>query len=254
MLIVGANKSDLLRNLPGTFLFIDDSIDAIPASIRERATVLDFDRHSFNPLEDIDYKRARDFVSVLNAVFPEGENTLTRKASNFALLKALLTHPKRLDRLMLHPDRNDPGALDAYQKLQTLLLSPVLRSFLCNPRQHTNFSRDGTLLVRLDRSIFADFDCFVIANLLISNYRGQVVIPDYGFYACPFHSLLIREKRLSVGVNFLDEIPELKNSLLLIENKLARKCTAEDAERLAAYAGLVPGTNAHTDFIHKSIA
>ncbi|MDZ4761219.1 MAG: hypothetical protein SGJ21_09125 [Alphaproteobacteria bacterium] len=251
-LIVGNDKTIFLDHLPETFLIIDDGaiVDQIPLPARRKITQLDLDFHSFNPLKDIDYRRAREFIAVLDAVFPEGEDTLTKKTSNFALLNALLAQPTRLDKLIPRPSKNDAGAIDAYQKIQTLLLSPGLNRFLCNP---TNFSMDGIVLARLDRAQITDFDAFVIANILISNYQADIVVPDFGFYGCSFHVSLIRQNRLIAGVNFLDESP-LKNQLLLIGKKLARRSTAKDAATLASYSRLLPGTNAFTDFIQTAIA
>jgi hypothetical protein len=252
LLIVGTTdkKETIFQHLPESFLLIDDGsiIDALRLPPRRKVTTFDFTKHSFNPLKDIDYRRAREFISVLDAVFPEGENTLTKKTSNFILLNALLSKPKSLDKL-IRPGR-DSAQTDAYQKIQTLLLSPVLKSVLCRP---TNFSFDGIILARLNRAELGDFDCFVLANLLIANYKGQIVIPDFGFYACPHHTSLIRQNRLIAGVNFFDEVPKLRNHLLLIDNKIGHHCTAEDAECLAGYAGLTPNTVAHTEFVQRSI-
>lgn len=247
LLVVGSDTSELLKHLPDQFLYIDDKAD-IPLPKRARVTRLDLSTHSYNPLKGMDYTKAREFISILDAVFPEGANTLTKKSSNFELLKALVAKPKHLETLI--PRGTDAGTLDAYQKIQTILLSPVLRQFLTNP---TNFSFKGTILAELDRTVLSEFDCFLIANLLISNYRGTVVIPDYGFYACTFHTQLIRQNRLMVGVRFLDEVKH-KNHLLLMKRKIASRCTHEDARTLAEYKGLVAGTNAYTDFIQRSVA
>jgi hypothetical protein len=252
MLIIGQNKFPILENLPQTFLLIDDGplIDELTFPKRRRVTRFDHGSHHFNPLKGMDYKRARDFVGVLDAVFPEGANTLTKKNANFILLTALLDNPKRLDRL-LFPNDGDPAHTDAYQKIQTLLLSPILKDVLCKP---TNFPMKGILLARLNRAELGDFDCFVLGNLLISQYQGQIVVPDFGFYACPSHVSLIRQKRLAAGLNFLDEVPQkLRQSLLLIKDKVASRAIAEDAETLAVYSGFQPGTNAFTDYVGRAI-
>src|ERR1700709_184530 len=73
------------------------------------------------------YRRARDFIAVLDAVFPDGQNTLTKKNANFHILSALLDEPTYLHKL-LKPDKKDPAKQDAYQKIETLLMSPVLRA------------------------------------------------------------------------------------------------------------------------------
>lgn len=254
LLIVGTNKTKtILEHLPNSFLLIDDGeiIDAIEIPKRRKVTRFDFTKHSFNPLKNLDYQKAREFISILDAVFPEGANTLTKKNSNFILLNALLDKPKTLSSLFPRAIKSDPAQTDAYQKIQTLLLSPVLNDILCKSK--TLFSLNGILLARLDRAELGDFDCFVLANLLISQYRGTVVIPDFGFYGRAHHTRLIRQNRLIAGINFFDEVPDLHNDLLLIGKKIGKHTTAEDAAILALYAGKTPNTNAHTEFIQTSI-
>jgi hypothetical protein len=53
-------------------LFIDDEVPDVP-----RARLFDPLKHSFNPLHDIEYKRARELAEVLYTLSPQGENTLT---------------------------------------------------------------------------------------------------------------------------------------------------------------------------------
>lgn len=244
LLLVGRDK--VLPPLDPPFLLIDDEID-LPIPKNRKVTVLDFTKHSFNPLRGMDYKKAREFISVLDAVFPEGENTLTKKTSNFVLLNALLSKTTRLDKL-IRPNKKDASVTDAYQKIQTLLFSPVLDRVLCRP---TNFSFDGTILARLNRAELGDFDCFVLGNLLISQYKGQVVIPDFGFYGEKHHTALIRQNRLIAGVNYLDESP-LKSELLLMD-KLGQHCLLDDAKVLADYAGIARDTNAYNEFVQRSM-
>jgi hypothetical protein len=53
-------------------------------------------------------------------------------------------------------------------------------------------------------------------------------------------------------VNFLDELPrQLSQALLTIPDKQGQGCTFEDAEALARYEELAPGTNAHADFVQS---
>ena len=80
----------------GGFLFIDDEI---PHDTRlEAAKIFDPLKHGFNPLKDIDYRKAREIADVLYTVYPQGENTLTVRNGKRALLKALL-HSKSLDKI-----------------------------------------------------------------------------------------------------------------------------------------------------------
>jgi hypothetical protein len=78
----------------------------------------------------MEYKRARDFAAVIDAVFPEGQNTLTAKNSRHALLLCLMNKPKSLTKIIGKglplPLKTTVDALvEAQQKIDTLLLSPV---------------------------------------------------------------------------------------------------------------------------------
>jgi hypothetical protein len=215
-LIIGADKSAILDSVGSSnFLMIHDGplIDELTVPSRRKVTQFDVKKHHLDPLHKIDYRGAREFMSIIDAIFPEGDNTLTKKNANFVLLNALLERPTYLDKL-LTPDKKDAARQDAYQKIQTLLLSPVLKSVLCAP---TNFSLRGVVLARLDRAVLGDFDAFVLANLLISQYKGQVIIPDFGFYGRGHHISLIRQGRLVAGVTTLSEVPvALRQALLTI--------------------------------------
>jgi hypothetical protein len=81
----------------------------------------------------------------------------------------------------------------------------------------------------------------------------MVVIPDFGFYACAPHGDLLRQKRLTAGINSFDEVPRFKQNLLLIDKKIPSHCTPEDAKLLAQYTGLMPSSNAYNAFIEICI-
>jgi hypothetical protein len=248
VLVIGSNKEPITKNLPDKFLYIDDEI---PLS----GKLFDVSKHSFNPLRGMDYRRRREFVTILDAVFPEGKNTLTRRYSNFALMDVLERGGKLSKLFRSEPDRKDTGAYDAYLKIKDILRSPVLERILDHP---TNFSFKGTVLARLNRAELGDFDCYVLGNLLISQYPGPVVIPDFGFYQSPAHSKLLRQKRLIAGINSFDQVPNFKNDLLLVENKIGSRCTPQDAEILATYEGLVPDptrrASEYNEFIRDAIS
>ena len=248
-LVVGTNKEPLFEDLPPRFLMIDDGalFDELTLPTRKEISLgapvvekFNVKRDHLNPLKGMSYKRARDFISVLDAVFPEGSNTLTRKNSNFVLLKALLDGAPFLDKLIPLPDPKDTGAVDAYQKIETLLLSPVLRAVLNRP---TNVSLKGIVLAKLDRAELGDFDCFVLGNVLMSLYSGTVIVPDFGFYGREHHIGLIRQGRLMAGVNTLSEVSvTLRHALLGIEDRQGSGAIYDDAKTLALYAGLTPAT------------
>lgn len=238
---LGTDKTDILKDIHRPFLLVADRSFKLPGP------TLDLRKDFFNPLHKINYSRASLFVEIINAVFPGGDNTLTKQNSSTILLEALLTKPKptKLDRLIPHTK----DTLDAYTKVKRLLLSPILKRFLTNS---TSINFNETLVAHLDD--LTRFDRFVIGNFLIANFKGQIVIPDFGFYACDFHADLIRQGRLIAGVNFLEEVPpKLRNALLQIPTKIGRGTTLDDAEKLAGYVGLVRNTNEYNDFLAKCI-
>jgi hypothetical protein len=88
-LYVGLSKE---IELPKTgCLFITDDVPDVP-----RSRIFDPQKYSFNPLNNIDYRKAREIAEVLYTIAPQGENTLTVRNGKRALLKADLTpnaHP-----------------------------------------------------------------------------------------------------------------------------------------------------------------
>lgn len=134
------------------------------------------------------------------------------------------------------------------------MISPVLRRVLCNP---TNFSfnPNSVILARINRAELGDFDALVLGMLLMVHFKGQLIVPDFGFYGRECHVSYIREERLIAGVNFLGELsPKLRQGVLLIADKIATGTTMEDAEALAGYERLVDGTTGFNDFVQGAIA
>lgn len=261
---LGLDKWPLLQHLSDTpFLLVDDGplIDAYLASIpipetREELSlmprIVEFDalHHSCDLLKDITYLTALDFSSLLDGAFSEW-GPHTRNIALMQILEALLSKPpKRLTNLI--KDTKDTHY--AFMMVQRLLLSPVLSNVLTRT---TNVSFKGTILARLDRATLGDFDAFVLGNLLISQYAGTVVIPDFGFYAHKGHKSLIRQNRLIAGVNSFDEVPDFESQLLMIEKKVPSQCTPDDAKTLALYEGLYPDPlredSDYNKFIYRAI-
>src|SRR4051794_7902360 len=108
-LIVGTRKEPVLGYLNRPYLFIDDGelIDAIEVHPDHAVFSFDYKKHSFDPLKDMSFIKAQEFITVLDAIFPEGENTLTKKNSNFALLLSLLKSPQKLEKLIRKKDNED---------------------------------------------------------------------------------------------------------------------------------------------------
>ena len=89
--------------------------------------------------------------------------------------------------------------------IRRLMRSPVLRRVLCNPTNFT-FKPNSVNMARIDRAELGDFDALVLGLLLISQFKGQVVVPDFGFYGRDAHVSLIRQKRLIAGVKFSQRV------------------------------------------------
>jgi hypothetical protein len=70
--------------------------------------------------------------------------------------------------------------------IDDLLVSPVLRRVLCNPTNFT-FNPNSVIQARKDRVELWDFDALVLGLLLMSHAKGQVVVPDFGFYGRDIH-------------------------------------------------------------------
>jgi hypothetical protein len=227
----------------GGYLLIDDEVAVVP-----RARIFDPPTHCLNPLENIDYKKARELADALYTASPQGETTLTVRNGKRSLLQGLLS-ADRLDRIAFGKEEAEAQAM-----VGDLLTSPVLKKMLCNA---TNFSFNphSVILARVNRKELGDFDALIIGLLLMAHYEGQVIVPDFGFYGRECHTRLIREERLIAGVNVLGELsPKLRQSVLLIKDKVARGTTVEDAEKLAEYERLAPGTNGFNDYVGAAIA
>jgi hypothetical protein len=219
--------SDITR--PG-FLLIDDGpiADAFTEHF-PHAKHFDVSQHSFNPLRGMDYKRARDFAQILYTASPEGKDTLTVRNGKRSLARLVLTDATRLDRIS-SVDEKDADALAA---IDEVLFSPVLKDILCNP---TNFSFKGSVIARIDRAELGDFDAFVLALLLVGQSKGQIIIPDFGFYGRPLHLSLIRQNRLTVGLRYLAELPlPLQQAVLTIDDKHLMRLLPGDAETLIGF-------------------
>ena len=223
----------------GGFLLIDDEIPEIP-----KARIFDLDKHSLNPLKNIDYQKARALTNALYTIAPEGTTTLTVRNGKRAMLKALLSS-RRLDKI--DADEEVEGLVN------DLLVSPLLKRIFCNP---TNFSfnPNSVILVRLNRAEIGDFDALVIGLLLMNHYQGQVVVKDFGFYGRDGHVSLVRENRLYAGLNHLGEVtPRLRHALLGIKDKSGKGALYADAQVLAEYAGLAPHTNGFIGFVDEAM-
>jgi hypothetical protein len=245
-LFVGLSKHVELPK--GSFLFIDDEVPAHP-----KAKVFDPLKHSFNPLRNLDKKRARELADVLYTVSPQGENTLTVRNGRRALAVAL-ADAKRLDELQVRSDIK--GVKEEVEgMIGELLFTDVMRGVLCSENDFGFTGKNTKVFARLNRAELGEYDALILGLFLMAQFKGQIVLPDGGFYLREAHVSLIRENRLIAGVNTLQELsPKLRQNILLIPEKIASGATFDDAETLAGYAGLARTANGFRDFVADAIA
>lgn len=244
LLVVGLGEKPELLNAKRGFLLITDDVPDI------RADVFDPTKHSFNPLSGINERAAVEFAETVYGT--EGKETLTVRNGKRALAQ-LLMGAKRLDRL--RPGKSDADK-EAAAAVDDILFLPSVRRVLCRPQ---NFSfRNRPIVARLNRAELGDKAAYVLGNLLIAEFGGQIIIPDFAFYARPSHSALIREGRLMAGVNTLSELEPKMRNLLLLQEKIGTGCTYDDAVVLAQYRGLRPDPtrekNDYNKFIDAAMA
>jgi hypothetical protein len=249
-LILGLNdKRELLDTKPG-FLVIDDGPLGDKFLKRfKRAKVFDPHKHSFNPLDGIDNKKARELAEIFYG--SEGKETLTVRNGKRALTRLLPT-ANRLDRVKFGKGDDDK---EAKALIDDMLLSPVLRNVLCRATNFTFREGRSSVVARINRAELGEFDAFILGSLLVTQFPGPVIISDFGFYARPMYARLVREKRLAVAVHALAELePKMRQMCLLMETKVGRGCTYEDAERLAMYQGQVPGVGDYWAVVNDLMA
>lgn len=223
----------------------------------KRAQIFDPLKDGFNPLRDMRYRKACDFVDAIDAIFSRGESTLTKDTGLEYIADALQAsqvaqaqgEQVSLETLIEEPDRKAPtGHVWAYGKIQRILRSPVLRGMLCDPHKDFQFNPDAPTFARVNRAELGEFDALVIGLLLMVEFKGQLVIPDLGFYGRDLHTQLIREGRLIAGVGYLDELPvKLRRAVLSIEDRVAQGAIYDDAEELAVLKGFERATQGFHD-------
>src|ERR1700710_748077 len=137
-LYLGFNKT---VEPPTRGLFIHDNVPDIP-----RARIFDPAKHSFNPLKNIDYRKARALADVLYAASPQGDNTLTVRNGRRALVKMLPKSP----RLEQPNPTGHIGDEEALAMIEDLLQSPILKSVLCGTANQFSFNPNSLILAKID--------------------------------------------------------------------------------------------------------
>lgn len=243
-------KRDVKPPKKGGYLLIHDEVRATRG-----AKVFDPMKHSFNPLEKLNYRKSCDLIDTFDALFTRGESTLTKDTGLDFIAEQLDGKTDTLETLILEPDKkSSTGHVWAYGKVRRLLRSPLLSRMLCSP---TNFSFNprSVIFARVNRAELGEFDALAVGLFLIGQYGGQVVLPDAGFYLRQSHTTLLRQGRLIAGVNTLSELPpKLLQAALLVPDKVGSGTTHEDAEVLAQYKGYARGTQGFTDEVSAAMA
>lgn len=212
-------------------LFIHDTVPDFLLS-----SVFDPTKHSLDVLKGMTPRRARDLADVLFSLTPEGENTLTARRARSSLMHAL-AKAEDFERMTFEGE----GAEYAKMLVDDMLFIPELASVLCGRKPVFSLVPDKRIIAHLDRKKLGDFTCLAIGLVLMNMYKGQVIVPDFGFYARPSHTSLIRENRLIAGLRYLDEVPlPMKRTLLTIPDIRTRNVLYEDALLLAKFKGLRP--------------
>ncbi len=95
------------------------------------------------------------------------------------------------------PSKNAPtGHVWVYGKVRRLLRSPVLKRVLCSDEEFGFTGHNRKVFARLNRAELGDFDSLVLGLFLMAHFKGQIIVPDFGFYGREAHAGLMREGRL----------------------------------------------------------
>jgi hypothetical protein len=154
-------------------------------------------------------------ISVKCSGMPTGDITSSAAPVSEKLRTVQSMAPPPNEILPGRDDQEARGVVDDI--LLSLLLGVALRRSI--PRW---FYSGAAVLVRLNRKEIGDDDAKIIANILISQFKGQTVIEDFGFYAREHLSALIRQERLIAGVYTLSELPEKLRDRAMLMPKAAR--------------------------------
>jgi hypothetical protein len=219
-LYVGFSKTVELPK--GGFLFINDEVPEVPSWRRPRL----FDPHTdcFNPLEDLDYKKGAG-----DRGGPVHDFTTGREHADRAKRQAGAPESPLEGRAI----RRGAGRRGSGRDDRRYLGVAHPQRVLCSPSNFT-FNPNSVNLVKLDRAELGQFDALVLGLVLMAHFKGQIVVPDFGFCGRDVHVGLTRETRLIAGVNTQEELsPKLRESVLLMKEKKGARATFEDAETLA---------------------
>jgi hypothetical protein len=190
----------------------------------------------------VQYREAREFAA---AAYPD-KDLMTYLNGRRALTR-LVMNADRLGRLKYRRTDDD-------QEARGVILLSRSWGKLYESRSLGGSCPAVRSLHELSRREIGDDDARIIANILISQIKGQVVIEDFGFYARRHHAALIREERLIAGVYTLSEFDNELRERSMLMPKEGKRCTFEDAEELAKYAGHRPDLSPQDSDFNRFVA
>lgn len=293
-LLTGGGEKDALlrhfiqRDFPKGLTLIDHTgklAEAIADSIPKEHSedVLYFDPSdatniaSFNVFERVaTHERAKlvdDLCAFFDALFPAGEDTLTKQSSKFVLSNILtilldtkdvsflsvldfITDSKFRDACIercTNPvallnwdaianwERSQKKAAFAQVEIKvgTLLLSPVMYRTLQNMPGTFYLTKERIFIANLSRERIGDAAANALGTLLISRASTPVYINDFGFFASDHLASLFSKGGYTVALQFLSELPKsVQQTVLGFEEKYVYRTTLEDAEKLRFYLGI----------------
>ncbi|HLH93557.1 MAG TPA: hypothetical protein VKW08_00420 [Xanthobacteraceae bacterium] len=265
MLYLGLLSEEKIELPKGGCLFIGDQLPEVPEWRHPR--IFDINKNHINPLRGMNDRKAMRIARALYQVEADaGKETLTVRNGRRALAKYLKKDFKTFAKLESHlwakatdeDKKFSPTDAEVLGMVSDVLYWDSLKRIFSDKPDFT-FNKNSTNLVRLDRSEMDDNEALTLAFLIMLQFKGTVVIPDFGFYGREFLIPLIKENRLVAGVKTLEELsPRLRQAVLLIKEKVPCQTTYEDAVTLARYARLKPDPtrqdNPYTAFIEAAMA
>jgi hypothetical protein len=211
----------------GSYFWIDSKVP----KVRGTAHIFEPNEHSLDVLKDMNYQKAAALTAGILALFPGGENTLTKEDAAHELLSAFMGNPTTLFGLI--PPSKDVGREKARRMIERILLSPVLHRVLCGGGKTFTFKTTwrSVTVARINPAELGAFDARALVHFLLALYPGQFLIPSFGRYALDSHMDLIEQDRLIAGVNSLSELPDDLRDRFLIEEKVPQGASYDDAVR-----------------------
>lgn len=249
---------------------IADAIaDIVPKELTEQTYYFTPDTlASFNVFEDVKdkYKLVQGLCAFFDAMFPAGDNTLTRRNGNYVLANALtilldtpnVSFIRVLDFITdttfradcIKRCRNHIAVLnwegieewdkqlrqnafaEVQTKLGTLLLSPVVYEVLQEKCSHF-FEHNSILIFNLSRARLGDTVSKLLGTLFITQAKRPVYINGFDFYASDYIASLFSQGGYTVALNHLSTLPpNVAQTVLGFDEKYVFRTTPEDAEKL----------------------